>query len=181
MANKVAENALLSTYVQISDLIDSKTGEKHPMIEMGVYKHDEFTNEGSFGEFKLRITETGLQFMQWDEPIAWLSNKELHINKAVIEEELSVGGFVLKQHGIRNNVGFLWRGVTSIKFTIDGDRYEVKNGTTWYEWAKSNGWNCSGDEDVIRDSDNTYHVVDEVMEDVHGSDVIVEGNYYTIM
>lgn len=113
LANKVEENSLLSTYVQIGKLYDEETGEPHPMIEMGVYSIDEDTNDGSFGEFKLRITETGLQFMQWDEPIAWLSNQQLHIRTAVIEEELAVGGFVLKQHGSRNNVGFLWKGVTS--------------------------------------------------------------------
>lgn len=109
----VETNDNLASYVKIGELIDEATGEKHPMIEMGVYMIDDETNEGSFGEFKLRITETAIQFMQWDEPIAWINNEELHIRKAVIEEELTVGGFVLKQHGHRNNIGWIWKGVTS--------------------------------------------------------------------
>ena len=80
-----------------------------PYIQLGTINPD--TNQ--FGEFSLRITDTVIEFMQFGESIAYISNQQLYIEKAVIKQELSVGGFILKQHGTRNNVGFLWRGVTS--------------------------------------------------------------------
>lgn len=103
----IAANDKLASYVQIDESGDE------PIIKMGTYITDADTGESLFGKFSLQITPTALQFLADEEPIAWLSNQELHIRKAVIEDELAVGGFVLKQHGTRNNVGFLWKGVTS--------------------------------------------------------------------
>lgn len=107
LRDMISENDKLASYVQIDE-----SGEQ-PVIRMGVYITDAETGEGSFGKFSIQITNTAIEFLADGDPIAWLSNQELHIKKAVIEEELAVGGFVLKQHGSRNNVGFLWKGVTS--------------------------------------------------------------------
>ena len=103
----ISANDKLSSYVRIDE-----TGEE-PVIKMGTYIRDADTGEGSFGKFSLQITPTAIEFLEDGEPIAWLSNQELHIRKAVIEEEMTLGGFVFKQHGNRKNVGFLWKGVTS--------------------------------------------------------------------
>lgn len=102
----ISVNDKLSSFVQIDE------SGNQPVIRLGVYVTDADTGVGSFGKFSLQITNTGLEMTEDGESIAWLSNQELHIRKAVIEEELAVGGFVLKQHGTRNNVGFLWKGVT---------------------------------------------------------------------
>lgn len=106
LQDKIAENDKLSNYVRIDE-----TGEQ-PIIKMGTYITDAITGESAFGKFSLQITNTAIQFLADELPIAWISNQELHISKAVIEDELSVGGFVLKKHGNRGNVGFLWKGVT---------------------------------------------------------------------
>ena len=97
----IGANEKLASYIRIDD-----TGVQ-PLIEMGV------AIDGELGNLKLRITNTAIRFMDGDNELAWISNQQLHIPKAVIEEEMIVGGFVLKQHGTRNNVGYLWKGVTS--------------------------------------------------------------------
>lgn len=103
----------MTSYIDFGDIdIKDDSGNvvgKKPFIELGTAD----PNTNTLGEFRLRITDTAIEFMQYENAIAWISNQELHIEKAVIEEELAVGGFVLKQHGSRNNVGFLWKGVTS--------------------------------------------------------------------
>lgn len=97
----------LGSYVIIND-----DDPMNPFIDLGTVVKDENDNLID-GEFKLRITKNNILFMQDGERVAWMSNQELHIQTAVIEDELTVGGFVLKKHGTRNNVGFLWKGVTS--------------------------------------------------------------------
>jgi hypothetical protein len=106
-----AAMADMTSYIDFgtSDVKDANgnvTGTE-PYIQLGTIDPD--TRE--FGEFSLRITDTAIMFMQYDDEIAYVSNQQLYIKKAVIKQELSVGGFVLKQHGTRNNVGFLWKGV----------------------------------------------------------------------
>lgn len=98
----------LSSYVVINN-----DDANNPFIELGTVVKDSVTNELLSGEFKLRITNKSIIFMQNNNPVAYIDNQQLYIEKAVIKQELSVGGFILKQHGSRNNVGFLWRGVTS--------------------------------------------------------------------
>lgn len=102
------ENNNLASYVIIND-----DDPMNPYIELGTVVKDEVTNEPIDGEFKLRITNKSIMFMQNNESVAYIDNQQLYIEKAVIKQELAVGGFVLKQHGGRNNVGFLWKGVTS--------------------------------------------------------------------
>lgn len=104
LKSSIEESGNLSSYVDIGQLENND-----PYLELGTADPD----TGKLGEFRVRITPSAIEFMQWDQAIAWISNQELHIRKAVIEDELTVGGFVLKQHGSRNNVGFLWKGVTS--------------------------------------------------------------------
>lgn len=173
----IAANDKLASYVKIDE-----TGPE-PVIKMGTYITDTETGESAFGKFSLQITPTAIEF--WEEglidPIAYISNQQLYIEKAVIKQELAVGGFVLKQHGSRNNVGFLWKGglVTppTVEFTVDGTAYSVELGTTWHDWANANGWNCSSNEDGVWDSDYNYHIVNSSGTGVNGGDTIIAGIY----
>lgn len=65
---------------------------------------------GKFGNsFKLRITNTAIQFKEDDAIPAHIDNKSLHIQKAVIDNELQIGGYVWKKRA-NNNVGLMWKG-----------------------------------------------------------------------
>lgn len=105
----ISTNDKIASYVKIDE-----TGPE-PIIKMGTYITDADTGESAFGKFSIQITPTAIEF--WEEglvePVAYISNQQLYIERAVIKQELAVGGFVYKQHGNRNNVGFLWKGVTS--------------------------------------------------------------------
>ena len=63
-------------------------------------------------EFKLLITNTRIMFMDGSDVPAYITNKTLNITKAVIQEEMHVGGFVVKTRD-NGNVGWLWKGVNS--------------------------------------------------------------------
>ena len=79
------------------------TDEKgQPCIELG--KQD--------NEFKVRITNTSVDFMQGSEKIAYISNQSLYIQKAVIKDELQIGegtGFIWKRRS-NGNMGLRWVG-----------------------------------------------------------------------
>lgn len=92
----VADLGEIAEYVKIS------TYENEPCIELG---------EGD-SEFKLRITNTRILFIEGSSVIAHFTNQSLHIKKAVIEEELQQGEFVWKARA-NGNLGLIWKGVTS--------------------------------------------------------------------
>lgn len=70
-----------------------------PVLELGT------TDNG----FKSVHTNTGIEFMQDDIVLAYINNEALNIERAVIHEELKIGGFLLKERA-NGNVGFVWRG-----------------------------------------------------------------------
>ena len=75
-----------------------------PCIELG-------ENDSNF---RLRITNTAIQFMVGSNVLAYITNEEMHIRKAVIDDELQMGGFAWVKHGSGNqNMGLIWRGVSS--------------------------------------------------------------------
>ena len=92
----VNDLGLFSEYIKIG------TYENEPCIELGE----------SDSDFKLIITNTRILFMEGTNLPAYISNQSLHIEKAVIEEELQQGGFVWT---VRNNgnMGLVWKGGTS--------------------------------------------------------------------
>jgi hypothetical protein len=92
----VADLGELAEYVKIG------TYENEPCIELGE----------SDSEFKLRITNTRILFMEGPSVIAHFTNQSLHIKKAVIEEELQQGEFVWKARA-NGNLGLIWKGVNS--------------------------------------------------------------------
>lgn len=87
---------------EIAEYVKIGTYEGQPCIELG---------EGD-SEFKLRITNTQIMFMEGSNIVAHINNQSLHIKKAVIEEELQQGGFVWKVRS-NGNMGLVWKGVSS--------------------------------------------------------------------
>lgn len=62
--------------------------------------------------FKVRITNTSVDFMEASEKIAYISNKALYIEKAIIKDELQIGeytGFIWKRRN-NGNMGLRWAG-----------------------------------------------------------------------
>ena len=73
-----------------------------PCIELGKEDND----------FKVRITNTSVDFLQGSSPIAWINNNSLYIEKAIVRNELQIGespGFVWKTRS-NNNMGLRWIG-----------------------------------------------------------------------
>ena len=83
----------------IAEYIKIGTYDGQPCIELGE----------SDSEFKLRITNTQIMFMEGSGIPAYFTNQSMHIKKAVIEEELQQGGFVWKARS-NGNLGLVWKG-----------------------------------------------------------------------
>lgn len=66
----------------------------------------------SDSDFKLLITNTRIIFLEGRSVPAYISNRTLHIKKAVIEEELQQGDFVWKIRS-NGNMGLIWKGASS--------------------------------------------------------------------
>lgn len=73
-----------------------------PCIELGNGESD----------FKVIITNTQILFKEGSDTPAYVNNKSLYINKAVIEEDLEQGGFVWKARS-NGNLGLVWKGGNS--------------------------------------------------------------------
>lgn len=94
--HSLSDLGILGEYIKIS------TYEGEPCIELGE----------TDSEFKLRITNTRIMFMEGSGIPAYFTNQSMHIKKAVIEEELQQGGFVWKARS-NGNLGLIWKGATS--------------------------------------------------------------------
>ena len=70
-----------------------------PCIELGE----------SDSNFKLRITNTQIQFVEGSAIPAYISNQKLNIEKAEIKNELQFGNFVWKVRD-NGNMGLMWKG-----------------------------------------------------------------------
>ena len=74
----------------------------NPCIELGKSDND----------FKVRITNTSIDFMEGSSKIAYLSNSSLYIERAVIKNELQIGeetGYIWKKRS-NNHMGLRWLG-----------------------------------------------------------------------
>ena len=87
---------------EIAEYVKIGTYEDEPCIELGE----------SDSEFKMRITNTRILFMEGSNIVAHITNQSLHIKKAVVEEELQQGGFVWQVRS-NGNMGLIWKGVSS--------------------------------------------------------------------
>ena len=82
----------LTSYVRIT------TEGSEPCIELG-----------NTGSFKVRITNTAIQFMDGTSIPAYINNQSLKIDKAEVENELAFGGFAFKERD-NGNMGLIWKG-----------------------------------------------------------------------
>lgn len=84
----------------VSDYVKITTWNNQPCVELG-----ETDNE-----FKLRITNTEIQFVDGTTIPTYVTNKKLMIEQAEVKGELQVGGFVWKARS-NGNMGLIWKGV----------------------------------------------------------------------
>lgn len=89
----VTDVGIVTEYVRIT------TYDGQPCIELGE----------SDSNFKLRITNTQIQFMEGSAIPAYISNQKLNIEKAEIKNELQFGNFVWKVRD-NGNMGLMWKG-----------------------------------------------------------------------
>ena len=89
----VDDLGVMADYVVITSYNDQ------PCIELGERDNN----------FKLRITNTEIQFADGTTIPAYLSNQKLYIEKAEVKDELQHGGFVWKKRS-NGNLGLLWKG-----------------------------------------------------------------------
>ena len=96
-------NSLLNDVTQKTAYINMATDDSGaPCIELG--------KQGN--PFKLRITNTSIDFMQDNMRIAYITNRQLYIEKSVVTDEMKVGstsGFIWKKRA-NGNMGLRWVG-----------------------------------------------------------------------
>ena len=101
MVNKA--NDLLDDVTQKTAYINMAADDSGaPCIELG--------KQGN--PFKLRITNTSIDFMQDNMRIAYITNRQLYIEKSVVTDEMKVGsasGFIWKKRS-NGNMGLRWVG-----------------------------------------------------------------------
>lgn len=84
----------------LADYVIITTYNGQPCIELGEAEN----------AFKLRITNTEIQFADGTTIPAYITNKKLMINSAEVKEEMQFGGFVWKVRS-NGNLGLIWKGV----------------------------------------------------------------------
>lgn len=93
LANDIAEK---TAYITMST---DETGS--PCIELGKENNP----------FKVRITNTSIDFMQDSQKIAYITNRSLYIQSSVVTDEMKIGdvdgGFIWKKRG-NGNMGLRW-------------------------------------------------------------------------
>lgn len=92
----VNDLGVLTDYV----IISSHNGQ--PCIELGEAEND----------FRLRITNTEIQFVDGSSIPAYITNQKLMIEQAEVKDELQFGGFVWKIRS-NGNMGLIWKGGSS--------------------------------------------------------------------
>ena len=94
-------NDLLNDVTQKTAYINMSTDSSgDPCIELG--KQD--------NPFKLRITNTSIDFIQDGMRIAYISNRQLYIQKSVVTDEMKIGstsGFIWRKRA-NGNMGLRW-------------------------------------------------------------------------
>lgn len=96
-------NSLVNDLSQKTAYIIMTTDESgSPCIELGKSDND----------FKVRITNTSVDFMDGTSKIAYVSNKTLYIERAIVKDELQIGegtGYIWKRRS-NGNMGLRWVG-----------------------------------------------------------------------
>lgn len=88
----------LQTFLDLNSYVKLNTSGEKPVVELG--------NDGSF---KVRITNTSIDFLNEETAMAYVTNESLKIQKAEVEDELVFGGFAWKERE-NGNMGLVWKG-----------------------------------------------------------------------
>lgn len=104
-------------YANIYEAVDSLKGnvsyitELNSYITMGDSSGTPYIELGQkTGDFKVRITNTEMAFMQRTDKIAYITNNQLYIQSSVVTDEMKIGspdGFIWKKRG-NNHMGLRW-------------------------------------------------------------------------
>lgn len=91
------------------DDIQNKLG-RIEVSPAGVEPYIQLSAEGS--DFAIRVSNSQIDFKRGNSTPAWINNQQLHIEQAVIEDELRFGKFVWAQHGsgTDKSMGLMWQG-----------------------------------------------------------------------
>lgn len=92
-------NSALSDLGVLNEYVIITTHNGQPCIELG--------KTGS--NFKIRITNTDIQFIDGSTMPAYINNQKLHISTADVDDELQFGGFAWKKRS-NGNMGLIWKG-----------------------------------------------------------------------
>lgn len=99
--------ALLNTTKNMVDALDNRTA----FIDITTFNGQPAIILGQpNSKFKLRITNTSIDFLDGSEAIAYISNQTLYIMKAIIKDEIQIGegtGWILKRRS-NGNLGLRW-------------------------------------------------------------------------
>lgn len=87
----------LNSYVKIVNETDSE-GHQIPVIELG-----------NASQFKVRITNTSIDFMEGTTIPAYINNQQLNISKASVKDEFKIGNFAFIPR-TNGNLGLVWKG-----------------------------------------------------------------------
>ena len=85
----------------LTDYVVITTYNGQPCIELGESENN----------FKLRITNTAIEFVEGSAIPAYINNQTLMIENAEVTNELHFGDFVWKVRG--GNMGLIWKGASS--------------------------------------------------------------------
>lgn len=108
-----AENDLSQVSSDIDSLKESTSylTELNSYITMGDSEGTPYIELGQKdGEFKVRITNTEMSFMQGTDKIAYITNNQLYIQSSVVTDEMKIGatdGFIWKRRG-NGHMGLRW-------------------------------------------------------------------------
>ncbi len=158
-ANSLAKDLknLLNDIQDKTAYITMTTYNGQPCIELG--KTD--------NKFKVRITNTSVDFLDGSSRVAYVSNNQLYINKAMVKNEFQIGegtGFVWKKRS-NGNMGLRWGGgVTTVqtKYRYSQsaiDTYSKNGYVGWWEVYNSTDRFIVGDEvafEIFNTDKNKY-------------------------
>lgn len=113
-------NNLAGTMTQVDETIQNLNGLANDLSQKTAYITMTTDDNGdpcielgkSDNDFKVRITNTSIDFMEGSSRIAYLSNRSLYIEKAIIKDELQIGegsGYVWKKRS-NGHMGLRWVG-----------------------------------------------------------------------
>lgn len=98
---KVTSDGLNATKTSINTLIDAVNGtvSKQELQQYLRWNGGDLELGNSVQPFRCRLSNTELAFYQNEDKVAWISNKELYILKAIIAQSIGCGNFLFVDEG----------------------------------------------------------------------------------